>query len=213
LASPAHASLLLDANFDSETVDQNIPTGGAAAGEPASVSVPGMAVVRQGAFTTPSLQITDTSTTGATFVTFEFLGSTQVNSGTIEVKLRLRFAQLGNYILGLREQGGAADDFLDINFGDTGFMVVGGSAITYDTTTPLEFDLLVNMDAHTCDVVINGSTLVRDQPLGAPTAGIGSILFGHSFDSDTSGAFDLDDLVVMAPADAIFRDSFDLTSL
>lgn len=32
-ALPLHADILLDANFDNKTLDQDIPTGGAAAGE------------------------------------------------------------------------------------------------------------------------------------------------------------------------------------
>lgn len=211
LASNADAALLLRSNLNNEIVDQNVPTGGAAAGEPIFVDVPGMAVVRQGAFSTPSLQITDVSTISAHFVNYEFLNSTEVTTGTLKISFVLSFAQLGNYIVGVREQNGAAQNFYDATFTDTGFYFLPGTSGTYAATTPLTFELVFDLDARTVDTRINGAPVANGVPMGGTVVrGIGSIFFGHNFDADTNGQFDLDDLVVVTPADTIFIDGFDL---
>jgi len=209
LASPAHAALLLRANFDNETVNQTIPTGGAAAGEPISMDIPGMAIVDQGPFATPSLQIIDASTNGATAVTYEFLNSANVTAGTVRISFRLKFAILGNYSVGVRSQGSDADDLFDLGFFQSGHYDFGGVS-TYDTVNPMAIDILFDMDLRTYSLVVNGNTVAQSVPVGSVTGGVGRLLLEQSFDSDTSGAYDIDDLVVVTPADTIFVDGFDV---
>jgi hypothetical protein len=210
-ASTAQASLLLRSDFNNEPLNTNIATGGAALGEPISVDISGMAQVVQSSFVTPSLEITDLSTLGANFVTFEFLNSAEITTGKLKVSFSLRFAQLGNYEIGVREQGGAAQDYYDLLFTDTGFYVVPfASAQTYDTTSPLAFEIVFDLDARTVDTSVNGSALVTAAPMGGSSSrGIGRLFFGNNFDSDTNGNYDLDDLIVTTPGDTIFVDGFD----
>ena len=209
-ASPLHADVLLDANFDNEAVNQAIPLGGPALGEPIGVDDASMAFVRHAAFSTPSLQITDPSTVGAKSVTFEFLNSAEIGTGRFKVSFRLRFAALGNYTVTLREQGSDAQSFLDIVFTQDGFYLFGAAGFgTYDTTNPMAIELVFDMDQRTYNASIDGNAVVQGAALGGSISrGIGRLHFGNSFDSDTSGDFNLDDLRVETIPDRIFKDGF-----
>lgn len=206
----AAADVLLDANFDNEVVNQNIPTGGAIAGEPVSVDVAGMAVVRHAAFATPSLQIIDPSTTGSRTVVFEFLGATEVGTGQFKISMNLRFAELGNYEILVREQGGAAQNFLDMNFTESGFLVFNpGQSVTYDTTGPMKLELTFDMDQRTYSATIDDVSVVENVAFGGSISrGIGSLIIGNGFDTDLNGDFNLDDLHVETIPDPIFKDQF-----
>ncbi|MHC4970477.1 MAG: hypothetical protein ACYTF4_17945, partial [Planctomycetota bacterium] len=77
----AGASTLLEADFDDKTIDAPIGTGGAAVGEPVSVSPNIIATVRAAPFATPSLEIVDNNDDPpsgfAGAARFEFIGSAE----------------------------------------------------------------------------------------------------------------------------------------
>ena len=213
ITTSVRAEILLNANFNNETLNQPIPLGGAAAGEPVSLDSPGMATVRQGAFSTQSLQIVDQVTTRSSPVRFEFLNSAEVTTGILHLSLNAYFGQLGNYDFGLREQGSSSRDFFDFYTSDIGTLFVTTSTylanFSYSALTPLHFDFVFDMDLRTVSGSVNGMVLATDVPMGITDRGIGALLAGQGFDADLNGKFDIDDLVVESFPQEVFSDGFD----
>lgn len=211
--APVRAETLLDANFDAETIGLSIPTGGAALGEPIATDAVSLAIVRDGDFSTPSLQFIDPSGARAQAVTFEFLNSDEIDDGIAHISARMRLGVLGNYQFELREQGGNTHDFLDVSFLDNGVVFVDTPAssanTTYNTTDEVDVDMRLDMTGRTATVTLNGVILLYDAPIGVADLGIGRVLIGNSFDIDMLGSFDLDDLFVERLDDSIFTDGFD----
>lgn len=208
-AVPAAAapSVILFADFDAEPLDQPIGTGGAALGQPVQVSAAINARVRSGPFPTPCLALADSST-GAGSARFEFQDAAEITEGTVTITASLRFHQLENFHVYVREAGSVATNHLNLSFYDDGSVWHRGidgnnySAGTYAAGPVL--DLLVRFDiapdgagayAGNFDIVLDGVPHATDYPFTAPR-GIGAVLFGILNDTDLDGELAVDDLVV-----------------
>ena len=227
----AHAGdhLLLNATFNDETVGAVPGLGGAAAGEPISLFCHGdstpadCAIIATSPFATPNLQIRDTDTYYAQTTTFGFLADEEVTTGTVQIRAQVLFTGGGQPQLGLREQGTAAQQFLDLYAGDntpylsayTGNTFHNGlGQYTPNVIVPLEID--ASADQKLVSLRLNGATVLDRVAIDLTTArGIGSILIGNANTAETvADVMRVDNLRAVACtstvfADCLFVDSFD----
>jgi hypothetical protein len=193
---------LLDATFDDKTVGAPIGTGGAALGEPISVSFGIDAVVRDGIFDTRSLEIADEATSGTPVVRFELLESAEVTEGLLEVSASLRFSKIDGYVFYLREQGSSASSFTNVTFTVAGGLTItdaAGTAFTggsYSAGVDHLLEITHNLDARTWDLSFDGTPLVSDRAHGITERGIGAVLIGIQNDAELDGSVHVDRLRV-----------------
>ena len=202
----AGTTVLLDCDFDSEPLDTEIATGGAAVGQPYSATAP--AFVRSTPFATPSLEIGDDATS-AQSVRFEFLNNWSLSAGVLTLSMNLWFHTPGQYTnLYIREHQWSAQSFLNLRFNGTGgvqrsyagsggYTTVGSFQFNMAQPLTIAFDL----DAETASATLDGTPLFTDQPFGYDPIGIGAILLGMDSDVDSLGTVSIDDLVVTSTAD------------
>lgn len=209
LCTPALAgtTTLLDCDFDSEPLDTEIGTGGAAAGQPVSAQAP--AFVRSTPFATPGLEIGDDSAITAQPVRFEFLNGWSLSTGTITFSMNLWFDTPGQYTnLYIREHQWSAQSFMNLRFGGTGDVAYGyaGSG-GYTTKGTFQFNavqpltITFDLDAETVSASLDGAAILTDSPFGFDPIGIGAILFSMDADADSAGTVSVDDLLVTSTND------------
>lgn len=202
----SHASLAdqvyLAAGFDDKTVDQPIGTGGAAAGEPVSVSPYVTAYVRDLPMPTPALEIADDDDYYAGNVRFEFLDSVELTTGMVFVYANLWFEGYEDFFLYVREQGGASRAFTSLRFAASGTVYCSDQdspswAIgSYETGKHYSVLIIYNMTTGRYGIWLNETAVVTNEPHGVTDHGVGSVLFGCGNDADLSGAFCVDDVFV-----------------
>ncbi|MHC4589736.1 MAG: hypothetical protein ACYTAQ_10460 [Planctomycetota bacterium] len=203
----AGASTLLEADFDDKTIDAPIGTGGAAVGEPVSVSPNIIATVRAAPFATPSLEIVDNNDDPpsgfAGAARFEFIGSAEITTGVVTINAELWFDVLENYNLYVREQGTSAQSFVSIKFLASGNIDANdadgslGIIGSYETGRVYPVSLVYDMDAGTYDVHLDGSLVVAGEPHGVVGRGVGAVLFGTAHDLNLDGRFYVDNISVV----------------
>jgi hypothetical protein len=202
--SPSGTEILLDAHFDGEPLDQPIATGGAAVGEPTSVTTTITAVVHAWPMATPSVKINDDDAFEAGFVRFQFIDDQIIESGTLTIRATIWFQAYEEYTIRVRELRIAnSRRFLDLGFGSSGIVgfrdqdtTTPRAITTFDVHRPVPLVIAFDMDAATYDVEFDGVTVLDDEPHGVTPYGIGAILFGHEGDEDDDGEFSVDDLLV-----------------
>jgi hypothetical protein len=214
LATPAAAEVLLDCDFEDQPLDEPIGTGGAIAHQP--VYVGGMpALVRACPSGGRAVEVLDYLDFGSDAIFFEFLESAEVTTGFLTITAVLYFAVAEDYDIFVREQGGAAQSFLNLRFDETGTVWHGdaddfgntpvGSYVTAtEQTVVIVFDLV----AGTCAVSLNGTEIVPAESHGITTDGVGSVLFGFDHDSDLDGHYYLQSVLVNHESTATARRSF-----
>ncbi|MEZ5064289.1 MAG: hypothetical protein R3B81_06110 [bacterium] len=203
-AAPATAELILRCDFDDQPLDQPIGTGGAAAHQPVEV-LPIEPVVRTGPFATPSLEYVDDSDGNAEYTRYRFLNDWEITEGQLEIEMNLRFEDLDQYIVAVREPFASAANFANLTFnqfgaiwygdGDTSSVRIGD----YTTGTTLHLEIRMDVDRGLVTVLLDSVELRSEEPWGGPFAhGPGSILVGFGGNPVTAGTFYLDDLHVQA---------------
>ncbi|MFC5491334.1 hypothetical protein [Dokdonella soli] len=222
VASTAGDHVLLNATFNAETVGSPPGTGGAAVGEPIGA---GTAIIGLAPFPTPNLQIRDTATCCAQATAFEFLGSEEVTSGTVQIRADVEFSGTSQPVIGLREQGSYADTFLDLYSGNDQPYLAAYTGSTFHTVlgqftpnaiVPLEID--ASADQRLVSIRLNGVSLLDQAAITftqPTTRGIGTLLIGVENSASLSGdVMRIDNLHAIACtssvfADCLFVDSFD----
>lgn len=201
LAGPAAADPLLSATFEGLPVDQPVPLGGAALGQPIEVSYC-TAIVRDGPLNGLCLEIADDDDFMAGIVEFEFLDAAEASEGLLAVECTLRFDSLDDYVVSLQEQGSAALDFTTVYFFAAGYFAIfdqaGYTAIgaDYEAGTDNTLRILHDLDAGTYGVWWNDAPVIQDRAHGIVGRGIGSVSVGPSHDQNLTGTLWLDDLTV-----------------
>ncbi len=199
-ATPA---VLLDANFNDKPVDELIEFGGAAVGEPVDYGTTVPQYVRRAPFPTNCLEIDDYGGSTET-IRFEFLEDVTVSSGRVELRCWLRFDELSNYAIRIRERETSTVQFLDLTFGATGTIGFsddagfGGIVGSYLADEYYEVVIQFDLDADVYRVEWDGLFIVEEREFSLP-GGVGAILFSTPSDSDNLGAMYVDDLLVRAP--------------
>jgi hypothetical protein len=197
--------IYLEANFDDKPLDMPIGTGGAEVGEPIEVSSAVVATVRGTPMPTPCLEIQDNDDFSAGSAVFEFIGNAEITTGIVAVTCNLWFHELSpgySSYLSVREQGGAAETFVDLVFSADGSVehsdknsfsgVVGAYEVGRLYPVALSFD----MDAGTYDVWLDGELLLDDEEHGVIGRGIGRVGFGCTHDPDLESRFSVDQIRV-----------------
>ncbi|HET6631949.1 MAG TPA: hypothetical protein VFG73_04495 [Rhodanobacteraceae bacterium] len=212
-ASLVHAGdhVLLHAHFDAQTVGVAPGLGGANLGEPIYNA---SAIVGLAPFTTPNLQVRDTGP-NAQYTRFGFLNDEEVVTGTVQVRAQVLFTGVGQPTIGLREQGGAAEQFLTLYTTDnsTSFAALTGGTLHFlggtvapNAIVPLEID--ASADQQRVSVRIDGVTLLDEAEIDLATArGIGTLLFGVANNTGTvADVMRVDNLRVIACSSPVFAD-------
>lgn len=206
LVGAPHASTetLLSCDFEAEPLDEIIATGGAALGQP--IDLGGISAhVRSAPMATASLELTDDWGPNARAVSFEFLNDAEISSGVVEISMNLWFSDLGNYNIGVRQQGSFATSFLTISFQEAGvirysdsdtvaFDIIGN----YSPNTAYSLRVVFDLDQDTYDIHLDGSPLLEGGTWAATSRGIGRVYVGHAHDTDASGTYSVDDILVTA---------------
>lgn len=205
LLAPASADeIYLLADFNDKTIDAPIGTGGPAVGEPVGVEMsPAGAVVRAVPMPTPCLQIVDESDCCAQSVRFEFLDDAEIAAGPVVIRLDLWIPaqESSRFSLGVRERGGAADDFATV------WLAFGTVSVTdeddhpgpvgaYATDQVLSVRLAFDMTAGTYDLSVGGVPLLDDESHGVVGSAVGALLLSYVNDDEVGDAYYIDQIYV-----------------
>lgn len=207
LAAPAAAAVLLSADFEGLPLDADVPTGGAAAGQPYNV-IQTQAVVRDAPLSGRCLELQDILDYGTGTVYFDFLNGVEVTSGTVEIAVDLWFHVLQGYEVYVRESHGAASAFASIGFTGGGSVrctdAAGNAGVigAYEAGRLHRLRLVFDQDLGTYDVLLDDVLLLDDRAHGITADGVGGVAFATSHDVDLDGTLSIDDLVVTADGTA-----------
>ncbi len=209
----AGAQEVLVATFDDKPIDVAIGTGGAALGEPISVSGAISAVVRSAPMATPALEIQDASASTAGSARFEFLGGQEIDSGMVRVGVDVQAPDvLSNLAIGCREAGSSVHVFGSVTMGPDGLIWgsdgTGGTGglVPYPLGTTFHLELVFDMADGTWDLYLDGVLVLDDRPHGVAGSGLGAVLVGSEWDSDLVGTAYVDTLIVET---LLFLDGFE----
>ncbi|MGY6553155.1 MAG: hypothetical protein ACXIUM_01405 [Wenzhouxiangella sp.] len=182
------AETILVADFNNKPLNQPIGTGGAAVGEPTSVSSLIEAVVRAAPGGGRMLEMFMEQRPSTQSVIFQFLDDQEVSSGSLVIRARLRLAaedEFTTIIIRLREANGASQSFMNMNLTSDGrrlqFLRPGVSAISIANVLNLsaanDLEILYSLDDRHVSVCLNGALLIDELPtLFESTRGIGRFL-------------------------------------
>lgn len=207
-----HRPLLLDADFNQQSLDQQITTGGAAAGQPISVHANLIAEPRTGLFPTPALTLQQPSTGVAKSATFELLRNTEVKSGELRIGLRvLPPASNDNFSVYVSEQGSTTANFGNIVYLGNGNIRLFDSTGNLDFASYVpgvaqQFEFRYRFDAGKYDIYVDRVRKVFNRTIPSGR-GIGRIMIGTAV--GTTGLWAVDDLHVYQLNDTIFENGFD----
>jgi len=211
--------LLLDAEFDSEPLDQPIGVGGPELGQPIAVE-PGLsAIVRGTPRPTPSLELSHAAMGIARAARFEFLGDVEVVHGDLVVRFVFQAGQLDSFdLLNVRERSTSARSFLTLNLVPDGrIMASDGSGDpplelgTYVPGVDYLVQVVFHMDTHSWDLDLDGVPIVTERVHGIVDRGIGALLIGTGHLTGPGSVLLIDRLRVHL-GDGIFSDGFDQIS-
>jgi hypothetical protein len=185
-------------------VGQPIGTGGAALGEPVSLSGVAPTVEVGPPLGTPALQILDQSDIGSATATFEFLGGAEPADEPVSISFWVYLNIHEDYIINVREQGGASQVFLNIRFSAAGQVFFSDASNSgnvylfhnYSAATPVRIEMAFDPENDRYSIWWNGNRVVHRQEHGITARDVGSIIFGHGFDADLDGDMRIDALKV-----------------
>lgn len=214
------SSVLLDAHFDN-LAPGALGEGGAEVGEPVEVPSAITATVVAASPSNNYLRIQRSGTTNAARLNFALLDDAVVDTGLVNVSVRLRPSALDQYSMHVRTGvAGSNAAPLSLSFGASGLITIisqNGNIATasYLAGQVLEIELSFDLGADTHSVWINGAAIYENQATGNPEHAIGAIRVGYS--SGGSGSLlELDDLAVLwsAPTgDDLLHADFNLHAL
>ncbi len=208
--------ILLAAPFNDQTLNAQIGTGGATAGQPVSIASQLQAfVMPAGVLPSPSLRITPIASGSARFVVFGFLDDEQVSAGEVRIGFVLKPAQLDNFLINVRERDGAANDYATLRLGSGGTIAIADAASpisaaigNYSAGATLVFELRFRMASGRYDIYLNGVRIAADRAHGLTTAGVGSLWFGSDSSTASGSSWFVDDVYAYRP-DEFFSDGFE----
>ncbi len=195
--------LVLNADFDTQTVGQPIGTGGAALGEPHSASSGTTTQIVDVGMGNRILQL-NASTGSAQNLRWEFLDNIEVTSGIVAFDFDVLFGVLDQYQILIREAGGSASAFATLRFFSSGAVSLadaGGSAgvsgVSYAANQRYRVRLIFDMDSATYTAMLGNTVLVEDRPHSVVTGrGIGAITTGFQSSAQFGGPIFIDALQV-----------------
>lgn len=210
---------VLLADFADKPVNQPIGTGGAAQGEPVTISPSIDAVVRAAPGGGRELELAVGSFPSTQSVRFGFLDSEEVTVGRLKSRIELRLGsadQFSQVSLLMREAGGSAQSFLNLLLFFDGEAVLtrsGLPAMRFPDAALLSslnvIDILYDLDELTFSLCMNGLLLAADLVPGIQTKrGIGSLLLSLPANTDTVVWLDRIEVTKGTTSDRLFSDRF-----
>jgi len=210
LATPASAVVLgqapvlrtlLAADFDDKPVGQPIGIGGAAAGEPDSLSNLDTEVISLGGGNRALRVSNDLSSTTARRVRFSLQDEQEVTESILVLSFLFRASALDRYSILVREAGGSAQNFFGLSFSTAGLMSLTTAAenpvpladSSYAADTDYRFQIVFNLDDNTYSLIRNGQMLVANRSHGIESRGVGRLLIGYQ-SSSAGNAFVIDEV-------------------
>ncbi len=216
-----HATVLLQADFENQTVGQPVGTRGAAYGEPAWVNQFCHDVIRDDVSGSLSLEMFDgeTAPLAMGMARFDLPDTTGLGSATVVFALDLHPREADDWFVLVTEladaDNGAGFQFCKLIFHSDGRITVTDQAHTAETTigsyavdTPLHLELEFDHPGGTYTVRLDGEVALADRGNGAAGLAVGSLWLGMSFDEDLLGVYDVDDLVVSSATVPVDRTSW-----
>lgn len=201
--------LVLDADFQDQPLGQAIGTGGAALGQPLSLSPGLLTEVVDDGMGNQGLRLQNPATGDARLARWEFLDRLEVTSGIVAFDVDVQFAIRDSYQINVRESVGSGSSFATVRFLPTGGISISDAngvapppPTGYFAGQLYRLRLIFDLDAATYSVLLDDTALLTDRAYGVSTGrGIGSIGLGFLSSATTSAALIMDDLQVGA-ADA-----------
>lgn len=214
-ADPPTVPVLLSAGFDSHPPMVQIGTGGAALGEPVSISSGLEAMVLlPGAFATPSLRLRPLSGGSARSARFEFRDSTELTSGPLVLGFTLKAAQLDRFVAYVREQGSSSKNFASLILISSGAIVASDAANAgvvvgnYTAGSELDFEFRFDLDARTWSLYLNGASILSGRNHGIGDRGVGALLLGSDSQTTVGSDWHIDDIYAYRP-EQVLADGFE----
>lgn len=143
---------------------------------------------------------------GAKHLRWNFLGDSEITEGTVNVIIYFTPPQLGSYSIGIRESGGSASNFLNLNYTSQGTVLASDAAgpislsdDSYSAGVTQEIIMTFDMDAGTSALSIDGDVMFDNRQHGITGHGVGRLLTGFNH-GNTGTSFILDDINVTADA-------------
>ena len=199
--------LVLDADFEDQTLGQPIGDGGAELGQPYNISASGLTtkIVIDGSGN-QLLNVEATGSSSASNVRWGLLDNLEIDSGIVVFEMDLWFDTLDSYRVYIREGNQqSSSNFATMNFTSGGqiyFSDGNTPAVTstiYVAQQTYRFRVIYDFDAETYSVYLDDNALITDRAIGVTNGkGVGDILFGFPGGITPGARFILDDLQVGA---------------
>jgi hypothetical protein len=180
----------LSATFDDKTVGQPLSMGGAAVGEPTSMTATAADTVRAAPFPSPCLELVNHSPTGGAYLNFQFLDAATVTSGLVVISMELWLPQTipsNGYWVQLYPRNDWTHRFAALIFRPNGQLMVmdydgfsGGSNLPGSYPTGRAFPLMMafDMNAGTYSIWVDNVRVVTDEGHGITGYGISQFEVG-----------------------------------
>ncbi|MFH1144811.1 MAG: hypothetical protein V1774_09735 [Candidatus Eisenbacteria bacterium] len=178
---PSATSEYLSATFNDKTIDEPIGTNGPAYGEPDWKHDHIAAIVRATPFTTPCLEISNTSPDEGGTIAFSLVGA-PITDGVVAVIVDLWFDEIAegrSYTLWVRTPD-SMHDYLILQFQDDGLIRVNdavgfGGNFPYAAGRPFPILIGYDMTAGTYSLWLDGAVAFTDRDFSLAAAGIGVV--------------------------------------
>ncbi|MFZ2235692.1 MAG: hypothetical protein WAV67_04860 [Dokdonella sp.] len=204
--------LLLDADFNQQSLNQQIGTGGAASGQPIFINSSLFAETLPFMFFTPSLAIQQSTTGTPKAANFEFVDNAKVTGGELRIGMRVLSINSGDsFTITMSEQGSSTGTFGTLTFlsnGDVRTFDSGGSAVftTHAALVEQQFEFRYRFDAGLYDIYVDRVLRLANRPI---PAGVNIGRITASTTTTMFGRWVVDDLYAYRVNDTIFKTGFD----
>ena len=196
--------LILDADFQDQPLGQPIATGGAALGQPQSLSPGILTGIVDDGLGNRGLRIENPATGDARSARFEFLDNLELDTGAIAFDVDVQFAVRDAYQINVRESVGSGSSYATVRFLPNGTLSVSDASgvaplppISYVANQLYRLRLTFDQDAGSYSLLLDDTVLLADRVHGVGTGrGIGSMAFGFLSSATTAAAMIIDDLQV-----------------
>lgn len=216
---PVELPLVLDANFEDKILMQTIDTGGAAVGEPATISNGLITEIIQDGMNNQALLLENSTAGSARAMRWEFIDNLEIHTGIVAIEIDIEFNELDNYQILVRENSGSSSSFTTTRFLANGNITVSdsngtaGIVGTYQANQRHRLRFTFDVDNETYTALLDDDILVKDRPHGVNNGnGIGSVLVAFQSTAATNAFFIIDDFQVGSSivfSKNIFTNSFE----
>lgn len=214
--------IALDADLETRPLNMPIGAGGAAVGEPVSVSAGLVTSVQGDGSGGRELSYASSNSTNAQSLVWQWLNSAEFTSGQVVISLDVQFPKRDTYGIFVRESGGSAKSFLTLYTSNDGRVQINGASgnlfvpgFTYVAGREYRVRVAFDMDNATYDLLFDDVVLTAGRAHGVTgTRGVGRLINVIGNGAMINEAVITDNLRVEASdpleqLSAIFQDGFE----